>query len=84
MTKLLRKKIMKRSELEKKYLTNKIYQNMNIYKKQKNFCSKLYKKERKKFCSKIDTRKITDNKTIWKTITSFISSKAPSLDLELL
>ena len=49
---------------------------MKIYKKQKNFCSKLYKKERKKFYSKIDTGKITDNKTFCKRITPFISSKA--------
>ena len=34
---------------------------------------------RKKFYCKIDTCKITDNKTFWKTITSFTSSKAPSL-----
>ena len=51
---------------------------MKIYKKQKTFCSKLYKKERKKIYSKIDKRKITDNKTFWKTITPFISSKAPT------
>ena len=52
---------------------------MKIYKKQKNFCSKSYKKERQKNYSKIDTRKITDNKTFWETITPFISSKAHSL-----
>ena len=79
MTKTLRKAVMKRSELESKYLKNKSYENIKIYKKQKNFCSKLYKKERKKFYSKTDTRKITDNKTFWKTITPFLSSKAPSL-----
>ena len=48
MTKALRETIMKISELESKYLKNKIYQNMKIYEKQKNFCRKLYKKERKK------------------------------------
>ena len=48
MTKALRNTIMKRSELESKYLKNKSYQNMKIYEKQKSFCSKLYKKERKK------------------------------------
>ena len=51
---------------------------MKIYKKLKNFCSKLYKKERKTFYSKIDTHKITNNKTFWKTITPFLSRKAPS------
>ena len=79
MTKALTKAVMKRSELESKYLRNKSYQNMKIYKKKKNFCSKLYKTERKTFYSKIDTRKITDNKTFWKTMTPFLSSKAPSL-----
>ena len=62
MTKVLRKEIMKRSERESKYLKNKSYQNMKIYKKQKNFCSKLYKEGKKKKYSKTDTRKITDNK----------------------
>ena len=52
---------------------------MKIYKKKKNFCSKLYKKKRKKNYSRIDTRRITGNKTFWKTINSFISSKALSL-----
>ena len=79
MTKAQRKTIMKRSELESKYLKNKSYQNLKVYKKKKNFCSKLYKKERKKIYSKTDTCKITDNKTFWKTITPFLSSKAPSL-----
>ena len=79
MTKALREAIMKRSELESKYLKSKSHQNMKIYKKKKNFCSKLYKKKRKKIYSRIDTRRITGNKTFWKTINSFISSKALSL-----
>ena len=49
MTKNLRKAIMKRSQLEKKYTSNSAVENRNKYKKHKNFCSKLYKKERKKF-----------------------------------
>ena len=78
MTKAFRKATMKRSRLESKYLINS-YQNMKIYKtNKKNLCSTLYKKRKKKY-SKIDTRKITDNKTFWKTIILFISSKAPSL-----
>ena len=80
MAKALRKSIIKRSELENKYLKNKSYQNMKFYKKQKKLLQwKLYEKERKKFSSKIGTRKITDSKTFWKIITPFISSKAPSL-----
>ena len=46
MTKALRKAIMKRSELESKYVKNKTSENLKSYKKQRNFCSKLYKKEK--------------------------------------
>ena len=75
MTKALRKAIMKRSELENKYLRYSTFENMNKYKKQKNFCSKLYKKERKKFYSKLDIKNITDNKLFWKTMKPFLSDK---------
>ena len=51
---------------------------MKIYRKQKKFFSKLYKKGKKNY-SKMDTRKITDNKTFWETINPFLSSKAPGL-----
>ena len=48
---------------------------MNKYKKHKNFCSKLYKKERKKFYSQLDIKNITDNKLFWKTMNPFLSDK---------
>ena len=48
---------MKRSELERKYLQNRANENRIRYKKQKNFCSKLYKKERKKYFSNIELKK---------------------------
>ena len=46
MTKALRKAIMKRSELKMKYFKNQTGHNLGLYKKQKNFCNKLNKKER--------------------------------------
>ena len=48
---------------------------MKKYKKHKNFCSKLYKKERKKFYSQLDIKNIADNKLFWKTMKSFLSEK---------
>ena len=75
MTKSLRKAIMKRSQLESKYLRNSTVENMKIYKKQKNFCSRLYKKERKKFYSELDIKNITDNKLFSKTMKPFLSDK---------
>ena len=49
MTKTLHKAIIKRSQLENKHPRDSTVENRNKYKKQKNFCSKLYKKDRKKF-----------------------------------
>ena len=75
MTKALKKAIMKRSELESKYVKNKASQNLRSFKKQRNFCSKLYKKERKKYYERLDLNNVTDNKKFWKTVKPFLSDK---------
>ena len=75
MTKNLRKAIMKRSLLENKYISNSTVENKNKYKKHKNFCSRLYKKERKKFYSQLDIKNITDDELFWKTMKPFLSEK---------
>ena len=64
MTKPLRNAIIERSQLENKYLQNSSNENKIRYKKQKIFCSRLYKKERKKIYSKLDIKHFTDNKQI--------------------
>ena len=75
MTKALRKGIMKRSELESKYVKNNTNENLKSYKNQINFCSKLYKKERKKCYERLDLNNVTDKKNFWKTVKPFLSDK---------
>ena len=75
MTKTLRKAIMKRSELKSKYYKNKLMQDFQLYKKQRNYCSKLYKKERKLFYNKMNLFNINDNRRFWKTVKPFLSDK---------
>ena len=75
-TKTLRKAIIRRSQLENKYRKQRTRENKTLYKKQKNFCSRLYKKERAKYYTNLDIKKITDNKTFWKTIKPFLSNKS--------
>ena len=53
-SKALRKAIMKRSYLEKLYFKNRTENSLKTYKRQKNYCSKLYKKERKEFFNNIN------------------------------
>ena len=44
-------------------------------KKQKNYSSTLYKKEKKNFFNKLNTSFVSDNKLVWKTIKPFFSNK---------
>ena len=74
-SKPLRKAIMRRSHLEKVYYKNKSEKSFKAYKKQKNFCSILYKKERKRFFNNLNLSFVTDNKSFWKTIKPFFSNK---------
>ena len=59
-TKGLRKAIMRRSESEKKYHKHRDIQSFRRNKKQKNACSKLYKKERKKYHSRLNIQDIIE------------------------
>ena len=74
-TKKMRKAIMKRSYLEKDYFKKKTTASLKKYKQQKNFCSRLYKKERKSFYNNLDPSVVSDNKTFWKNIQPFFSEK---------
>ena len=70
------KAIMKCSELATKYHKTKSIEDYNNYKKQRNFCSKLYKKEREKFYDNLGIKNITDNKKFWKTLKPSLNDKA--------
>ena len=74
-SKPLRKAIMRRSHIEKVYYKNKSEKSFKAYKKQKNFCSRLYKKESKRFFNNLNPSFVTDNKLFWKTIKPFFSNK---------
>ena len=71
---------MKRSQLEKIYFKKRTQESFKKYKKHKNYCSRLYKRERKSFFESIDSSKITDNKTFWKNIQPFFSEKRKTVN----
>ena len=75
MTKALRKAIATRSQLENRYYRHKTAESKWIYKKQKNYVSRLYKIERRKYYTNLDIKKITDNKRFWSTMKPFFSDK---------
>ena len=63
-TKTLRKAIMTRSRLERRYHRDKTDENYILFKKQRNYASNLYKKERKKFYKDLDTKLLSDSKKV--------------------
>ena len=63
-TKTLRKAIMRRSQLETKYLKTKTQTDLKLYKKHKNFCSKLHKRDRRKYYESLDMKNVLDSKKI--------------------
>ena len=79
-TKGFRKAIMKRSQLEKIYFKKRTQESFKKFKKQKNYCSRLYKRERERFFESIDSSKIADNKTFWKNIQPFFSEKRKTVN----
>ena len=74
-SKTLSNAIMRRSELETKYLKTKTQTNLKLYKKHKNLCSKLYKRERRKNYESLDMKNVLDSKEFWKTMRPFLSDK---------
>ena len=73
MTKELYKAIMKRSRLRNKFLKDRTENNQNNFKLQRNFCKKLLRTTKKLYYSNLDIKKVTDNKTFWKTIIPFFT-----------
>ena len=62
-TKALRKTIMRGSKLEKIYFKVQTNESLKAYKKQKNYCRKLYKTERKKSFDNRNTSVVSADKT---------------------
>ncbi len=72
----LRKAIMKRTQLQNKYYKSMKTIDLQDFRKQRNYVSRLYKKQRKKFYNNIDLKLFTDNKKFWKNVNSLFSDKS--------
>ena len=75
MNKTLPKAVMKRSRLRNRYLRNPNVSNHKNYKKQRNYCVHLFKREKKSYHEKLDTKKYTNNNTFWKAIKPLFTEK---------
>lgn len=66
---------MKRSELEPEHFKTQAIHDFEPHKKQKNYCIKLYKKERNRYYNKSNLTNHNDNRRLWKTVKPFSSKK---------
>ena len=74
-TKQMRKAIMKRSYLENRCYKYKSQADIRAYKKQKNYCNRLYKRERRNFYANLNLNNITDNRKFWDITKPLFSNK---------
>ena len=75
MTKDLHKAIMKRSKLRNKFLKSRNLSDRKNYTSQRNLCKKLLKSTKRTYFNNLDIRKVTDNRTFWKTVVPLFSNK---------
>ena len=75
-TKEMRKAMMLRTQLRNKMHLSPEYK--AAYKRQKNYCNRLYKRERAKYYENLNLKNITDNRKFWKTVKPFFGDKGAS------
>ena len=71
MTKSLRKATMNRSRLENRYQKVNSQERYSAFERQRNYCNRLYKRERKRFYKNLDIKNAIDSKTFWKYMKPF-------------
>ena len=80
MTPAVRKATMLRSRLRNKYNEDRAAENWNNFRKQRNSCVKLFRKEKRNYYNNLDISLVTDNKKFWTTVKPFFSDKSQSQD----
>ena len=68
MNREISKEIMDRSRLRNKFLKTKSEADKKNYVKQRNYCVSLLRRTKKEYYGNLDPRKITDNRTFWRTV----------------
>ena len=66
---------MKRSKLRSKSLKSRSLSDRKNYASQRNLRKKLLKSTKRTYFNNLDIRKVTDNRTFWKTVVPLFSNK---------
>ena len=77
MNKELYKAIMNQTRLWKVYLRKRSDENRNKYSEQQNYRVLLLRRTKRKYYSRLDEKRITDKKKLWRTFKPFFLDKTP-------
>ena len=72
---------MKRSQLRNVFPEKRTLKSQVAYIKQRNYCTRLLRKEKWNYFENIDTSKIFDNKMLWKTAKPTFSNKCVNREI---
>ena len=67
-----------RSRLRNRYNKDQTVENWNKFRKHRNSCVKLFRREKRNYYNNLDISLVTDNKKFWKTVKPFFSDKSQS------
>ena len=84
MNKTLTKAFMHRSKLKNKYNKNPNEINKTLYKKQRNICVSLLKKEKRQYYNNLDVTIFDDNRKSWKRIKPLFSDQNKTLHKDII
>ena len=84
MNKILSKAVMKRSFLRNKYNKFPTLLNESAYKKHRNFCVKLFRKEKRNYYNNLDLNVFNDNKKFWKCMKPLFSDKSNGIKRKII
>ena len=74
-TRALRKAVMLRTRLRNRYNKDQTVENWNKFRKHRNSCVKLFRREERNYYDNLDISLVTDNMKFWKTVKPFSLDK---------
>ena len=69
------KAIMNRTRLRNKFLRSRSTEDRSAYNQQRHFCLSFARKAKKDYYNNLDHKKVTDNKSFWRTVKPLFSDK---------
>ena len=69
---------MNRTRLRNKLLRSRSTEDRSTYNQQRNFCVSLVRKTKKDYYNNLDHKKVSDNKSFWRTVKPLFSDKNSS------